>query len=82
MCLKSKMMPLNNFIQNEFFQAVTKENLKVVGYPSFENMKYKKNESVSFDALVETFPEFELADYSSLEFTKDDVTLVKQSLKT
>ena len=38
-------------------------------------MKYKKNESVSFDALVETFPEFELADYSSLEFTKDDVAL-------
>ncbi len=66
---------LNNFIQSEFFQAVNKENLKVVGYPSFENMKYKKNESVSFDALVETFPEFDLADYSDLEFQRDTVNL-------
>ena len=72
---------LNNFIQNEFFQAVTKENLKVVGYPSFENMKYKKNESVSFDALVETFPEFELADYSSLQFKKDEVALGENELE-
>lgn len=72
---------LNNFIQSEFFQAVNKENLKVVGYPSFENMKYKKNESVSFDALVETFPEFDLADYASLEFSRDEVKLGETELE-
>ena len=72
---------LNNFIQNEFFQAVNKENLKVVGYPSFENMNYKKDESVSFDALVETFPEFELADYSDFEFSRDEVKLGENELE-
>ena len=72
---------LNSFILKEFFEAVTKENLKVVGYPSFENMKYQKNESVSFDALVETFPEFELADYSSLEFSRDEVKLGENELE-
>ena len=72
---------LNSFIQSEFFQAVTKENLKVVGYPTFENMNYKKDDSVSFDALVETFPEFELEDYSNLEFSRDEVKLGETELE-
>ena len=47
---------LDQFIQKEFYEAVTKENLKVVGYPAFENMNYKAGESVSFDVTVEVFP--------------------------
>jgi len=64
---------LNSFIQGEFFQAVTKEDLKVVGYPSFENMNYEKGKSVSFDALVEIFPKLELNDVKNLEFSKEKV---------
>ena len=66
---------LNAFIQKEFFDAITKENLKVVGYPSFENMKYVAGEKISFDAVVELFPEFELKDMGSLAFTKEKVVL-------
>ena len=64
---------LNNFIQTKFYDAITKENLRVVGYPSFENMQYEKGKSVSFDAMVEIFPEVDLKDYSHYEFKKEKV---------
>jgi trigger factor len=67
---------LNSFVQNQLFEAVTKEKIKTVGYPAFENVKYEAGKSVSFDAVVETFPEIKLADYSSYSFKKEnsDVT--------
>lgn len=64
---------LNRFVQKELFEAINKEDLKVVGYPNFENMDYKDGKSVSFDAVVEVFPSVELKDYSKLSFTKDKV---------
>ena len=48
---------LNQFVQTQLFEAVTKEQLKTVGYPTFENVKYDSGKSVSFDAVVEVFPE-------------------------
>ena len=41
---------LNAFVQKEFFAAVTKEDIRVVGYPSFENVDYKGGNSVKFDS--------------------------------
>jgi len=64
---------LNSFVQNQFYEAVQKEELRVVGYPSIENMKYDAGTSVSFDALVEIFPEVQIKDMSSLAFTRDSV---------
>lgn len=72
---------LNSFVQKEFFAAVDKENVRVVGYPSFQNVDYKDGESVSFDALVETFPEIELKDYSKLSFSKDKVEVTDQDVE-
>lgn len=66
---------LNKFVQDEFFEAVKKEDLRVVGYPAFENMKYEAGKSVSFDAKVEIFPEFTLKDMSGYSFTKEKVDL-------
>lgn len=31
---------INRFIQNEFFSAVEKEKIRVIGHPSFENLNY------------------------------------------
>lgn len=66
---------LNSFIQNQLYEAITKEDLRVVGYPNFENMKYEPSKSVSFDAIVEIFPEVELKDMSGLSFSKDKVVV-------
>lgn len=66
---------LNSFIQNQLYEAITKEELQVVGSPNFENMKYDPSKSVSFDAVVEIFPEVEVSDMSGLSFSKDKVVV-------
>lgn len=71
---------LNQFVQTQLFEAVSKEKLKTVGYPSFENVKYEAGKSVSFDAVVEVFPEIKLADYSSYSFKKDSAEVTKEDL--
>jgi trigger factor len=72
---------LNSFVQKEFFAAVDKENVKVVGYPQFDNVDYKGGDSVSFNATVEIFPEIELKDYSKLSFTKDKVEVTDEEVE-
>jgi len=72
---------LNQFVQTQFFEVVKKEDLKVVGYPSFDNMKYDKGKSVSFDATVEVFPEIALKDYSKYSFKKDSTTVTDEDLE-
>lgn len=72
---------LNNFIQNQMYEAITKEDLRVVGYPSFENMNYEPGKSVSFDAVVEIFPNVELKDMSKLSFKKDKVEFDESDLE-
>ncbi|MBI2521802.1 MAG: trigger factor [Bdellovibrio sp.] len=72
---------LNQFVQTQFFDAVENEKVRVVGYPSFENMKYDKGKSVSFDAIVEIFPEVVLKDYSHYSFKKDAVTVTDDDVE-
>ncbi len=72
---------LNKFVQGEFFQALTKEELRMVGYPSFENLKYEDGSKVSFDALVEVFPMVKIKDYSSYSFTKDPVVITDEEVE-
>ena len=55
---------LNQFVQTQLFEAVNKEKIKTVGYPTFENVKYESGKSVSFEAVIETFPELKLKDFS------------------
>lgn len=73
---------LNSFIQTQLFKAVDEEKLRVVGYPTFENMKYEKGKSVSFDALVEIFPEIELKDMAGYSFAKDSVEVTDDDLES
>jgi len=71
---------LSRFVSEEFYKAIQEEKLKAVGYPQFSNTKFE-GKSVSFEAVVEIFPEFELKDYSSYEFTKDDATVTEEDVK-
>lgn len=72
---------LNRFIQNKLYEAINKEQLKVVGYPAFENMKYDAGKSVKFDALVEVFPEIELKDMKGYTFTTEKVEVTDADLE-
>ncbi len=72
---------LNSFVQKEFFEAVNKEEIRVVGYPSFENVDYKNGKSVKFDALVEIFPEVKIKDMSKFSFSRDAVEVTESDLE-
>jgi len=76
---------LYRFVSEQFYDAIKKENLRTVGYPSFGNTQYEAGKKVAFEATVEVLPEFDLKDYSKLTFkressavTKDDVEAVKK----
>jgi len=73
---------LNEFVRNQFLEAVEKEKLKIVGYPKFENMKYDGKSSVAFDALVEVFPNIELKGFEGLEFKKDEVSVSDEEVES
>lgn len=66
---------LNQFVQGKFFEAVNSEKLNLIGVPNFENVDYKPGESVSFDAVIEIFPEVKVKDMSgySFEYEKPEV---------
>lgn len=71
---------LYRFVSEEFFKAVKEEDIQAVGYPNFSNTKYE-NDKVSFEATVETFPDFEIKDYTKYEFKKDDDTVTEKDLE-
>lgn len=72
---------LNRFVQNKLFEAINSENLQMVGHPSFENVNYESGTKVSFDALVEVFPDFELAKMEELSFTREKVEVTDEEVE-
>ncbi|MCO4792489.1 MAG: trigger factor [Bacteriovoracaceae bacterium] len=72
---------LNKFINNQFIEAIEKEEIKVVGYPTFENMNYESGKSVSFDALVEIFPTVDVKEMTGLSFTRDKVEVTEDDIE-
>ena len=72
---------LNQFVRNQFLEAVDKEKLKIE-LSKFENMKYDGKSSVAFDALVEVFPDIELKGFEGLEFKKDEVLVSDEEVES
>lgn len=62
---------LYRFISKSFYEAIQEKDLKAVGYPKFANTKYEDSK-LEFEATVETYPEFEINDYSSYSFKKEE----------
>lgn len=73
---------LYRFISEQFYEAIQKENVRAVGYPSFGNTKYEAGQTVAFEATVEVFPEVTLKDYSHLTFKKDAETVSDEDFQT
>ncbi|MFW5887686.1 MAG: trigger factor [Bacteriovoracia bacterium] len=72
---------LYQFISKEYYDAVQKENLRIIGYPQFTNTNYEADQKkVNFEVKVEIFPELELKDHSSYEFTKEDAQVTDEEL--
>ncbi len=72
---------LYRFVSEKFYDALKKENLRVIGYPSFGNTKYEGGNKVAFEATIEVFPDFEIKDYSKYTFKKESIEVTKDDLE-
>ncbi len=58
---------IGDVMQNSFRDAVAKEDLKLAGNPNIEPKKMNLGEPLEYIATFEVYPEFEIADCSTLE---------------
>lgn len=77
---EAKSEAFSRFLSQEYSKAITDEKIVPVGYPSFANTQMDESK-VSFEAIVETFPAFEVADYSSYSFKKDSDSVSEDDYK-
>jgi trigger factor len=77
-----------HLLPESFRDAVLEKDLKVIGEPSIENLKFGDDESINVSFIVEVKPDFELANYKSLPLTKrvykirdEDVEQTVESLR-
>ncbi|MFN8369442.1 MAG: trigger factor [Bacteriovoracaceae bacterium] len=72
---------IEKFISQEYYNAIEKEGIHPVGYPNFLNSKIENsegsanNKKISFEVVVEIFPNITIKDFSKLSFKKEDETI-------
>jgi trigger factor len=62
-------------VQATYFDAVEKEKLDVVAHPEIKTPVFEKDGSFSYEAEVDTRPQFELQDYKGIEIEKEKITV-------
>lgn len=62
-------------IQETYFDAVEKEKLDVVAHPDIKEPVFEEDGSFSYEAEVDTRPQFELGEYKGLEIEKVKITV-------
>ncbi len=56
-------------VQTTFYEAVSKEDLNVAGYPMFESLE-EKDGNIEYTAKFEIFPNISMPDFAELEIEK------------
>ena len=69
-------------VQATYFDAVEKEKLDVVAHPEIKTPVFEQDGSFSYEAEVDTRPEFELQDYKGLEIEKEKITVTDVEIDT
>ena len=62
-------------VQATYFDAVEKEKLDVVAHPEIKSPVFEENGSFSYEAEVDTRPQFDLADYKNVEIEKEEIAV-------
>jgi len=66
---------LEELTRNTFYEALSQENLRLAGYPAFEQETFNEGDEYSYTATFEIMTEFEPAPVDGLELTRPQVTL-------
>ena len=62
-------------VQETYFDAVEKEKLDVVAHPEIKSPVFEDDGSFSYEAEVDTRPQFELKQYKGLEIEKEEIAV-------
>ena len=62
-------------VQATYFDAVEKEKLDVVAHPEIKTPVFEEDGSFSYEAEVDTRPQFELQDYKGMDIEKEQITV-------
>ena len=62
-------------VQETYFDAVEKEKLDVVAHPEIKTPVFEEDGSFSYEAEVDTRPQFELSEYKGLEIEKKEIII-------
>jgi trigger factor len=62
-------------VQATYFDAVEKEKLDVVAHPEIKTPVFEEDGSFSYEAEVDTRPQFELQGYKGIEIEKEKITV-------
>jgi len=71
---------LEELTRNTFYEALSQENLRLAGYPAFEQDAFNEGDDYSYTATFEVMSEFEPASLDDLELSRPLVTLGDQDL--
>ncbi len=67
-------------ISNSFYEAVTEKDLKPAGMPKIENRTETPDKGVSYTAVFEVYPEFEITGVESIEIEKPVVEIQESDI--
>ena len=67
-------------VQATYFDAVEKEKLDVVAHPEIKAPVFEEDGSFSYEAEVDTRPQFELQDYKGLAIEKEEVAVSEDEI--
>ena len=62
-------------VQATYFDAVEKEKLDVVAHPEIKTPVFEEDGSFSYEAEVDTRPQFKLQDYKGMDIEKEKITV-------
>jgi len=67
-------------VQATYFDAVEKEKLDVVVHPEIKSPVFEDDGTFSYEAEVDTRPQFDLADYKSVEIEKEEIIVADEEI--
>ena len=67
-------------VQETYFDAVEKEKLDVVAHPEIKAPVFEEDGTFSYEAEVDTRPQFELSEYKGLEIEKEKITVTEEEI--
>jgi trigger factor len=69
-------------VQATYFDAVEKEKLDVVAHPEIKTPIFEEDGSFSYEAEVDTRPQFELQDYKGVEIEKEEISVTDAEIES